>query len=176
MPLTTQIASNYPNQVFVETGAYEGVGISAAIDAGYKRIISIEIAEIYLNLCKEKFKDKPCVELVLGDSADILGDVISTINEPITFWLDGHYSGGNKPKGKYLSPLLQELEYIKAHKIKEHTILIDDVWCWKEKDNIYHNGFDIDTLVNNIKEINSKYKIEFIDGACFKSDILLARL
>lgn len=166
----------FNQQIFVETGAYEGMGISAALEAGYKKIISVEISEIYLNLCKEKFKDNPEVELVMGDSAVILGEVISKINQPITFWLDGHYSGGDKPRGLYLSPLIQELQFIENHPIKSHTILIDDVWCWREMDNEWHNDFNLDDLIEKIQKINPNYIIDFVDGACFEKDILLARI
>lgn len=176
MPLMTSTIRPFNDHVFIETGSYEGMGISAALDAGYKKIISIEISEFYLNLCKDKFKDNPQVELILGDSSEILGDIINNIDDKMVFWLDGHYSGGDKPKGKYLSPLLQELEFIKNHPIKNHTILIDDVWCWKDMNNIYHNNFNIDTLIEKIKNINTDYEISYVDGACFKLDILQARI
>lgn len=168
------------NNVFVETGSYLGDGIQMACDAGFKKIISIEISEQFCKNCSERFKDVDRVRIVQGDSSDILGDVIGNINEPITFWLDGHYSGGDLPKGKYLSPLIQELEYIRRHPINIHTILIDDVWCWRDMDNKYHNGFNVDFLVKSILEINSNYEILFIDGVrpgkTLRKDILVAKI
>jgi hypothetical protein len=101
-----------------------------------------------------------------------LWDVIKEINEPITFWLDGHYSGGNLPTGKYLSPLIQELDAIKQHPIKVHTILIDDIRCWRTMNNIYHNNFNVDTLINKIREINPNYNIIFVDGIQTFGEIL----
>jgi SAM-dependent methyltransferase len=176
MPLMTQTIKPFNNKVFLETGCYEGCGIQTAIDAGYEKIISIDISEYYLELCREKFKNDKRVKLILGDSAEVLGDIIKSINEPIVFWLDGHYSGGDKPRGKYLSPLMQELDFISKHNIKTHTILIDDMWCWKEMNNEYHDDFDVNMIVNKIYDINPNYTIDFVDGACFKKDILLAHV
>jgi len=165
MPTNIQTLKRFNNNnIFIETGAYIGDGIQLAHDAGFKQIISIEIAPQFVEKCNARFKGNNNIKLVLGDSADVLWDVIKDINEPITFWLDGHYSGGNLPTGKYLSPLIQELETIKQHQIKSHTILIDDVRCWRDMNNIYHNNFNVSTLTQKILEINPNYKIEFIDG------------
>jgi len=44
----------------------------------------------------------------------------------ILFWLDGHYSGEGTACGDQVSPILQELDLIKAHPRRDHCILIDD--------------------------------------------------
>ena len=82
---------NY-NSYFIETGSYYGGGIEFAIEAGFKNIISIEITQKYYELCKEKFKNNKNVKIVLGDSVKELGNILSKINKPVTFWLDGHYT------------------------------------------------------------------------------------
>jgi hypothetical protein len=56
--------------------------------------------------------------------------ILSSINEPILFWLDGHYSGGETAKGEANTPILKELEFILRHPIKNHVILIDDARCF----------------------------------------------
>ena len=182
MPTNIQTLKQFANNnVFVETGAYIGDGIQLACDSGFKQIISIEIAPQFCEQCAKRFINDKRVRIVMGDSADILGNVINEINEPITFWLDGHYSGGNLPTGKYLSPLIQELEWIKQHPIKTHTILIDDVRCWRDMNNIYHNDFNVECLISKVKEINPDYKVAFIDGIqtfgeVLPNDILVATI
>ena len=53
-----QIFKDYKNNnFFLETGAYYGVGIQQALDAGYENIVSIELSEHYYNLCKQKFQN-----------------------------------------------------------------------------------------------------------------------
>lgn len=168
--------------VFVETGSYLGDGIHAALKAGYKKVHSIEIAEPKYKICKDLFKDEKKVKVYHGDSSDLLEEVISKIKEPITFWLDGHFSEGDRKLGtpmKYLCPLIQELEVIAKHPIKNHVILIDDMNCWQGMDNFYHEGFDVNTLIEKIKGINENYVINFIDGKhvdgrVIPNDILIA--
>ena len=173
MPINIQTLKNYSNNnIFVETGAYIGDGIQLALDAGFKQIFSIEIAKQFIDHCTNRFKSNTNIHLIQGDSSEVLWDVIKNISEPITFWLDGHYSGGHLPTGKYLSPLIQEIETIKRHHIKTHTILIDDVRCWRDMNNIYHNNFDTNTLIDKIKEVNQNYKVLFVDGMQTFGEIL----
>ena len=101
-----------PNPVFLETGALFGDGIQAALDAGFRRVISIEIQPKYQQHCIARFADVPGVTVMLGDSATMLGAAIRDVREPITFWLDGHYSGGDTGFGLKGAPLLEELRQI----------------------------------------------------------------
>lgn len=113
MSVKNNIFLKYPNKYFVETGCYEGDGLNFAINANYEKIISIEIAEKYHKICTEKFKNNENVSIILGDSAIIMYDIIKDIDSRITFWLDGHFCGGDSGLGLHISPLIQELEHIK---------------------------------------------------------------
>jgi hypothetical protein len=42
------------------------------------------------------------------------------------FWLDGHFCGGVSAHGDKGTPILEELNLILSHRVKEHVILIDD--------------------------------------------------
>ena len=108
----------------------------------------------------------------MGDSGKILYEVIKDIDSPITFWLDGHCSCGITAKGDEWSPILKELEQIKKHHIKNHTILIDDV---RQFGTEYFDFVTIDQIIEKVLEINPDYKIFFIDGG-FKDDILVAEV
>ena len=155
----------YISPVFLETGSYLGDGISAAIMAGFEEIYSIELSKKYYEHCKRKFSNNPNVHIIFGDSALILQSIINSIDKKITFWLDGHYSSGDTACGAYKVPLIQELEQIKSHPIKNHTILIDDIRLLRTKQNefcdIKENIFDIEKIITSI---NKDYKISYIDG------------
>jgi len=168
--LRYNIFNKYLNEYFVETGSFNGGGISWALDSGFKNVVSIELSELYYNKCKELYKTKDNVFLYLGDSSIILGDIIRSINTPMTFWLDGHYSGGDTAIGKYNSPLMQELDIIKDHPIKTHTILIDDMRCWNDL-----HEFNKNDILNKLEEINKDYEITYEDGFIDK-DILVAKI
>lgn len=160
----------FRNEVFVESGSNRGDGVQMAINSGFFKVYSIELDRDLYQFCQTRFMDNPNVHIFQGDSGAILYEVIKEINTPITFWLDGHYSGGKTAKGKSNSPILKELNAIKKHPIKNHTILIDDIrllgTVW----------FDYTTLAEvqkKILEINSKYRFIFVDGYAPK-DILAA--
>lgn len=175
MPINSKIFQNYNKfQTFVETGSLVGDGILSAINAGFKNIHSIELSNTYYELCKNKFKSYPNVKIWKGDSSVVLKDVIKTITEPIVFWLDGHYSCGNTALGNKYSPLMEELDIIKNHKLNNHTILIDDIRCFNKLDKNY--DFDETDIRNKLLEINSLYTLELIDSTKFKNDILVARV
>jgi len=63
--------------------------------------------------------------MYFGDSKKILPDLLNTINEPVTIFLDAHYSGGTTAFGEEEAPLLHELEILKNRKYND-IIIIDD--------------------------------------------------
>src|SRR5579871_2622645 len=95
MPAAASLFKSNLNSVFVETGTFWGAAVDAALSVGFKRAISIELQKHYYDRCKAHFAGDNRVQLILGDSAVELGPAISEIKEPITFWLDGHFSGGD---------------------------------------------------------------------------------
>jgi hypothetical protein len=171
MPSKTDNFKKYLNEVFIETGSYMGDGIRQAITAGYNKIISIELSEKYFDYCKSIFKENPNVEIVKGDSYKVLPDIINNINTPITFWLDGHHSCADTALGDYWAPLIQELDVIKNHHIKTHTIMIDDMRCWLEPNPVH--GFHTPDIIKKLNEINPDYKFKYEHGLQ-ENDILVA--
>lgn len=171
MGAQTNIFKNYLSPVFIETGSYLGDGIQMAVDAGFQNIYSIELSDKYYEISTERFSNLTSVCVIKGESQEVLGELINKIKTPITFWLDGHYSAGDTAKGKFIAPLIQELDCIGKHPIKTHKIIIDDLRCW----NVYNpeHGFTTADLIKIIMEINPDYTIEYLDGHEPK-DILVA--
>jgi len=171
MPSNSKIFAKYLNGVFIETGCYLGDGISQALSAGYLRIISIELSDKYFRICSERFRENSSVDIIRGDSSEILGDILDGIDDRITFWLDGHYSGGDTALGLYASPLMKELECISKHRRNDHTILIDDMRCWSFSE----YGFTKEDILKKLLQINPSYQLNYEDGFVAK-DILVAHL
>lgn len=175
MPAKIDTFKRYISNYFIETGCYVGDGIQLALEAGFKNIISIEIDNYYYNISNLRFSKNKNINIIKGDSEEILFDVIKEIKEPITFWLDGHWFGEGTSysnSGK-TSPLLEELDQIKKHEIKNHIILIDDMRCWvKENKKI---DFGKEDIINKILEINNNYNISYEDGI-EENDILVAKI
>lgn len=173
MPSNKETFSKYLNPTFLETGSWVGDGIQQALNAGFKNVLSIELSEKYYNLTKQRFITNENVKIFLGDSYKILPQILETIDEPITFWLDGHYMCGDSSHGDFWAPLMQELDAIKNHKIKTHTIMIDDMRCWLEPNETH--GFYTPDIINKLKEINPDYRLTYEDGYQ-KNDILVAHI
>jgi len=162
---------NHLNPVFFETGSYAGDGIEAAIQAGFSIILSMEVNPPNYEECRERFSGNDKVILVNADSCIDLWDQIKSISTPITFWLDAHYSGDESPTGLVKYPLLYELNQIKQHPIKTHTIMIDDMRCWRGFNSA--RDYDDTNIIDTLMAINPSYKIRYIDGT-EPNDVLIA--
>ena len=163
MSATLGLFRKYMNPVFIETGALIGTGIQIAINSGFKTIYSIERDKLYFKMCTERFADYPNVNIILGDSRQELSKLIGTIEHPITFWLDGHDDNDY--------PVLEELETIKTHPLKNHTILIDDLRMFDRS----KNGIDISILREKLLQINPDYTFTLEEGYT-ENDILVAKI
>jgi hypothetical protein len=90
LPSRAEMLRKYLNEVFVETGTYEGGGVATALEAGFKHVYSIEIAPRYYHIALSCFRDDPRVHLFLGDSALLMRRVLEEVKVPATFWIDAH--------------------------------------------------------------------------------------
>lgn len=134
MPILTQhlydIISTLPTRQYIETGTYHGDGIQRVIDL-YDRIHSIELSEKYAVETAKKFLQHSKVTIYHGNSKQVLPTLLETIPEPVTIFLDGHYSGGETAIGDELvdgvssAPLLTEIEIIMSRPYDD-IVIIDD--------------------------------------------------
>ncbi len=174
MPSNIQLFEKYnKNKVFIETGTYAGEGVRNAIFAGYKEIHSIELAEKWYYYCKGYFKYIPWVYTYLGDSIEQLPSILSKLTQPATIWLDAHYSGGDTAFKNVITPLLQEIDIIKSHHIKTHTIIIDDLREWRLDYPAIR--FGTQEIKDKIMEINPSYVFSLHDGYV-PQDVLVAEV
>jgi hypothetical protein len=110
--------------IFFETGTHQGDSVADALYLGYEKIFSVEVAEVYYNMCVEKFKNNDNVYLFLGDSNIRMPEMLTMVDQKALFWLDGHWLAGHENTGE---PIWKELEFLESQPIKTHTILIDDI-------------------------------------------------
>jgi hypothetical protein len=161
MPGSKLLFSKYMNPVFIETGSAFGDGIQQAKDAGFKTIYSIELHEEAFSSCKKRFSKDNNITIIRGDSSVALSPLLDKIVQPTTFWLDGH------DEDQY--PLLKELEAIKKHPIKTHTIIIDDLRMFDEN----KHGLSLKIIKDKIIEINPHYEF-ILENGHIPNDILVA--
>ncbi len=120
--------------VFIETGTYKGKMVYAVMPH-LNNIYSIELDTTHWRRAHERFAGYPNIQLIHGQSGEVLPRILENINASCLFWLDAHYSGGSTAKGELGSPIEQELECIFKHRnVNDHIILIDDARCFVGKD------------------------------------------
>lgn len=167
---------NYITDVFFETGTYLADTSIAAIEAGFPKVITVELQEYLYVQAKEKCKELD-IDIHLGDSVRVMREILPLQEGKITFLLDAHIDGGNYRPGITPNirtcPLHEELEIIKTLSRNDHTILIDDVRIigkigWGMEANL-------GTIIDKLKEINPDYKISYIEGEIL-DDVLVAQL
>lgn len=145
--------------VAIETGTFEGEG-TFFLAKRFPRVITIEILPEYIDKVKN-ISTHSNIEYILGDSRDILPNVLENLNESAIFWLDAHntfqYFGSTEDD----CPLLEELDAIFDHIEKhynQHFIFIDDLNSFLPKEEkIDQSEGDLKNWVT-ISEINEKAK------------------
>lgn len=162
--LPLDLLKKYKCNYFVETGTFRGDGVQKAIEAGFPNIYSIEENMFLFNSCRQRFAHNNTVHITFGSSSLYLYKMIWNIPDKITFWLDAHTETS--------TPILDELQQIGKHDLKEHTILIDDVRLFG--DDRYFKYVNINTVIDSVLRINKKYKVEFEDSLYAPRDILVA--
>ena len=146
---------------FVETGTYHA-DTTLLVAQHYDRVYTTEIvAELY-TLSKERAieEDVHNINFYLGDSVELLKEIVPLVTEGCIFFLDAHQSGyDTSNNGKQHVPLLQELDVILAHTLKPSVFIIDDLrlfdkyWDWA--------GITPDTIVGKFKEFNYEILTHF---------------
>jgi hypothetical protein len=108
----------------IETGTYLGDMVEAQRD-NFQKIYSIELSKKLFGRARKKFHPFRHIEILQGDSGQLLHELIKRINQPALFWLDGHYSEGITAMGDKQCPVVEEMDAILGSKY-DHVILIDD--------------------------------------------------
>ena len=127
------------SDTFCELGNAAGDGLQRAIIANFKYIIGIEAAEMYYDICLERFKNKDNVVLFLGKSVSQLPYIVEMRKDnPMIVYLDAHVSGptsfgwddwiknGEESEAAQDKTIKAELNIILSH-YNRHIICIDDV-------------------------------------------------
>ena len=97
----------------------------------FAKAYTIELDPQLYASAQQRFSTLPNVEPLQGDSGEVLRDLLKQVDMPTLFWLDGHWSGGSTAKGKFETPIKEELRAILAHPLKDkHVVLIDDARCF----------------------------------------------
>ena len=179
MPINFDLEEFSNNEIFIETGTFYGDTVNKAINLGFKEIYSIEYDKLRYEECKKKFEQYNNVTIIHGDSTIEIPKLLKKINKPATFWLDAHYNADNGECSDKWCPLKEELESIKEHYIKNHTILIDDMRFMDGKEFVCKGRLRSmphkEIILKIVKEINNEYELSMLDGI-IANDVLCCRI
>lgn len=111
------------------------------------------------------------IELINSDSVTGLKELLPNINDRCCFWLDAHAGAAKYARGPKDVPLLDELEVISNHHIKNHIIAIDDAHLlgkvqYDKKSNLQICDYTVTTetsVVDAIKRINPSYTVGYAE-------------
>ncbi len=122
-----EYASAAGARTVIETGTYHGDTADYLARHGL-RVVTVELSPHFASAAVRRFARNSLVEVVEGDSAAVLPGVIADLDEPLCFWLDGHWSGEATAGAATAHPLSDELRAIVSHpRFASHVVLIDDV-------------------------------------------------
>jgi hypothetical protein len=115
-------------RTFVETGTNNGLTVQFLIPY-FDELYTVELDWDLAQNARRMFEGEPKVHPFAGDSAVWLHNMVTKLDAPALFWLDGHYSGPGTARGPVSTPIRVELEAVfKAP--KGSVVLIDDARCF----------------------------------------------
>lgn len=143
-----QYGNKYGLRVLIETGTYYGEMISAVRNS-FDRIYSVENDPALAQRAARIFARNPKIQILEGDSQQVLPALLKSLAQPALFWLDAGYYGwaGIESDKRRLSV---ELESILRHPVKGHVILMDDA-----------HGLDGQNGALTVPELKSRIEGEF---------------
>ena len=156
--VTTNI-SEYP--IFIETGTQTGATVFGLLDY-FKHLHTIELSDHWHTKAKQFFEQrysnkKDKLTLHLGDSKNVLNYLLPNINEPVVFFLDAHYSGGDTARGDKDVPLLEELTAINNLLNEKAVIIIDDARLFGVKKGEDWTDITFSTILKTIQNRLEKF-------------------
>lgn len=148
-----EYSNTYSLRTMIETGTYQGAMIQST-KQHFERIFSIELEKTLYLAAVQSFASDPHVKIIYGDSTKQLPLLLSSIHTPCLFWLDGHYVplSMDTAKGDKDTPILQELDVILKHTVRNHVILIDDARCFIGKNPLLNDYPTITELREYVKQ------------------------
>jgi hypothetical protein len=163
--LSTELLGRFPADVFVETGTQRGGGLRAAIEAGFRRLVTCDVDPGAAEAARAAG-----AEFHLGPSPEVLCRLLPLPTRPqMTFWLDAHDDGGRRA-----TPLLAELSAIAERCGGLPTVLIDDLRVIRAGQG-WAAGLSIDTLLAHVRRLDPLAEISYADNRLAASDVMVIR-
>lgn len=155
LTLVECLKSALPLSWFIETGTFKGDTIATMLPY-FDCLISIELSKSLWKESSERFKNEECVQILQGDSGDMMLDLTaSTKNQSTLYWLDAHWCVATNTTGEQSQcPLLREIQGIGTLG-EQSVILIDDARLFLAIPPAPHDSNQWPTFAQLISALNS---------------------
>lgn len=116
-----------PYGTWVETGTYLGE-TTRHLARRARRVYTIEPSPQLAARAKQSLSGCSNVDVLHGLSEDLFTDLVAGLDGSVSFWLDGHTSGGVTFHGPQVTPIRGELAAIAANvsRFTRLAVLVDD--------------------------------------------------
>jgi hypothetical protein len=135
--------NKYNLENYIETGTGEGTCLSHVLNFPFKKYYSVEIyKQVYKNVLPKFIKNENC-NILLGNSYEVLPNILREISGNVLFFLDAHFPGADFHYETYTSvedydtrlPLKKEIETIVSNRdTKNDVFIIDDLRVYEDND------------------------------------------
>lgn len=117
----------FPNGTWVESGTYLG-DTTRFLSKNAIHVYTIEPSVELAAMARKRFARSANVEVIEGLSEEMFPTILSQITGDVSFWLDGHASGGMTHVGAMITPIRVELDAISSSlgRLGAVTVLVDD--------------------------------------------------
>ena len=154
-----EYAKKFQLNVLIETGTYRGDTIEAT-KKYFSEIYSIECGPNLYYEAKKRFTLDNNVHIMLGNSEEILKELLPTITQKSLFYLDSHFRYDlDSPQGLPLNPTIGELDAIFSF-CPDSVILIDDARLFTGKPEQPNCQPSISDLEKYVLERNPNWAFE----------------
>lgn len=159
-----ELRDKYNVSAVIETGTYHGI-TTEFLANNFEQVYTIEVNPTFYDIAKERLLPYDNVNMYLGNSAIILGEILGKIKGNFIVFLDAHW---------YQNPVIGELEAIEKSKTSPIIIIHDfknphnpemgyDIY---PEQNIVYEWEWIEESVNKIYPGGYEYSFnQFADGA-----------
>ncbi len=164
--LVEMLKAALPLSVFVETGTFKGNTV-ADMAPLFDRLITVEFSEPLWKEAVARFKNESKVEVLLGNSPEVLARLQPTLDDtPTLFWLDAHWCVAENTAGDQSQcPLLDEIRAI--NRLGDTSVvLIDDARLFlapPPKPHEIAQWPSFNKIVTALRELNEQHELMVIN-------------
>jgi hypothetical protein len=130
--LATLLQANFRFAAAVETGTYEGQG-ALLLHRLAGKVYTVESGPDLFRQARKKLEHYPKIQVLHGDSAEVLPSILAELSHGALFWLDAHWFPSVPDLNNSQCPVLQELAILAGWPwIHESCVLVDDAHMFSE--------------------------------------------